>query len=182
MEGNLGFTKWITKDYVTIGIAAWGALLGTYAAVLSTIQLIQRIQEKMARLEIKMLLQITKEKNREQANIAVAALNKGERDVSLNYPIILHSWSRFRRPRREGLILINTADAAAYPIELKPGRSHVQIFDLSHIARELQNAGHSGIRKIRAQYTDGLGRTYVSDTMDLDIDQWLRRTQSSSVG
>jgi hypothetical protein len=172
----LDLSNWPLKDSITIAIAAWGALLGTYAAVLSTVQLIQKIREKMSRLEIKMSLQISKEKNREKANIAVAALNKGEREVLLHYPIILHSWSRFRRPRKEGLVLINHADAAAYPIELKPGSSHVQLFDLAQIAKDLKNAGHSGIKKIRAQYTDGLGRCYLSDSMDFNIEQWLVRT------
>ncbi|MFC1814861.1 hypothetical protein ACFL0M_02740 [Thermodesulfobacteriota bacterium] len=170
----MDFKNWISQDFMTIVIAGWGAILGTYAAILSTVQLIQRIREKKTRLKVEMTIQVYDVNGKIRGTVSAVAKNKGEREITLFFPSLLYSWSRFRRSGREGLILLNN-DTIIYPIDLKPQQSHAQSFDLNHVAEELRKKGYHASKKIRAEYKDALNRTYLSDTFSFDIDRWLRK-------
>jgi hypothetical protein len=133
-------------------------------------------KKKKVRLKIDMTIQALSDNGDERGDLSIVVYNTGDRDVSLYFPRLLYSWSRFSMPQKEGLILLNN-NAERYPVALPSHESHFESFDLSSIAKELNQKGYSGIKDIKAEYQDTMGKFYFGKTFQFDIDRWLPKAE-----
>jgi hypothetical protein len=156
------FDGWTTKDFLTGVLALWGSSLSTYQFVVTS-------KAKRPKVKVKFGIGHTTKINGELGGMVImSATNHGERQVILGWPHILHKW---QKGAHEGIVLENE-EKQKYPMTLQPGQTASFAWDVTSLVKELTKWDHKGRLGLRLAYGDSLGRSYLSDVVSFDIDEW----------
>jgi len=144
------------KDVLTFIVAAYGAALATYVAV------VQR-RDKRPRLDVNLSYGfLTFGSTLSDQQLLLTAANIGERPITIASGVIM-------LPDKTQVISFANNSSAQFPHQLEVGKSMTVWFELRPLVAQLRAKGHKGTIKVRAKFSDQTSREYLSRTTDLEL-------------
>jgi hypothetical protein len=149
------------KDAITVGIAAYGAILSTY-------NLAQGVRRERRRLTVKMSTGMyTYGPELGPAMLCIEVVNAGHRPLLVNPPSL-------RLPDKRTLALMGADGIADFPKELGDGAAGVIRSRYRDIAAALSSAGYRTQVELTPICSISTGQTFAGRPWTVDVQEWLR--------
>ena len=151
-----------TGDILTVIAAVWGAVLGTYAAILSTLQHVIGRSELKREVQVtlfKSLAKIDTEAGTASYGLFAKAVNTGKRPVTLYDPWFM----TFPEGLYGGIFEANPG--VSFPIELADGQECTVRVKAEALASGLEQHGDTGNVALVAVFRDATGGVHQSEQM-----------------
>jgi hypothetical protein len=150
------------KEIITLAIALWGAILGTYGALLATFTFFTQRRDKRPRLRVTRRTGFfVGVGTSDETQFVINAANIGQ------VPVTIASFG-LRLPKGGGQ-LIDPIAFTNLPKELSPGQSVSFYVPRNNLLRGLLAHGHHGKVKLTPQVEDQLGNVYRGRAETFDV-------------
>jgi hypothetical protein len=151
------------KEIITLGIALWGAILGTYGAVLATGTLLTQRRDKKPRLRVKGSRGFFGgSRAPDETQVIITAANIGQ------VPVTIASFG-FGLQAGGQLIYPGGVQITNLPKEVSPGQSVSFFVPKNVLLRGLLEHGYHAKVKLTPQGEDQLGNVYRGHAETFDV-------------
>jgi hypothetical protein len=166
-EGNYGHSKlgvgtiaMEVRDFLTLGVAAYGAVLSTYNLVQGL-----RRERRQVRITQTFAYYTYADAGLGPPMVALEIVNHGQRPVVVNAP-------RMRMPDGRHLALLGAEGLDEFPKNLKDGESKSVRIYCQMVAESLKEGGYRGTVRLRPICTDSTGKTFYGKTWRFDLNRF----------
>lgn len=149
------------------------AIVAVYGAIMSTVTFVVNRRDKKRKLEVKFSNgSLTYGNKLSELMLFINVSNPGNRAVKINVPRII-------LPDGKTIVFPNPQSDVKFPHLLEEGRKCMVWAEMKYLAKQLKDAGYSGVINLKADVEAETGKRYTSQkTWKLDIEEWAHSNRA----